>query len=171
MTFQVIDLNTASKRHLMTEYWLQVKAMGLAVNIQKFALWQCEWPDPNTPVTVCIDGFPQIVDATRLVPWDVLRTSLREWSFEPSTDLKHCWSLKDSELTCERQWDLQGSATPTLIVLEALMAAGWRAAPKDEAPENHKSGAQLLFALRDFVHWKSYCQCLFSLETRFSEGP
>ena len=157
----------------MTEYWRNVAAMGLAASIQKFMLWQCRWPDPSQPVVVCIDGFPEVVDITALVPWKVLRTSLREWSFEPSTESQHCWSLTASALTCEREWDLKDSATPTLLVIEALMGAGWRAAPKAEVPEAHHPGAaraQLRFALRDFVYWKAYYQCLFSLDSICQKG-
>ena len=170
LCFQIIDPHVATKRHLLTERWMEVRSMQLACTVQRYTLWQCDRPDPTKAVSVCIDGFPDVIDVMALAPWAALRVTLREWSFEEHTDLPYCLSLTNSSLTCEHEWDPRAKDTPALVVLEALLQEGWRAARKEKVPESHHLGVALRFLPCDFVQWKPYLQCLLSLELLLHKG-
>ena len=76
-------------------------------------------------MTLTLAGMPEVIDIFALAPWPLLRTALRERSAAGDASAG-CLLVGHSTLVSERQWDLCSDDTLALIILEALLEAGWR---------------------------------------------
>ncbi len=184
--FRVLDCAVGHKKHNLTTRWVQVKSMAMPMSIQKLSAVAVD-SDHQEPVqdvaqdrTLIPDGVPEVIDFLSFVPWEVVRCSLQEWSsvaVRPASTLAGCGALHVSNpvVASARPWVFADEGTPMVVLVDALLAQGWRAARTlADSPRSHSTGAdhrgKLFFIKRLQLQWKPYFQCLLSLPDLAAKG-
>ncbi len=163
--FRVLDVAVAAKKHNHTLRWLRVRSMAMPVSLQKLS---AVGPATATQCTLIPDGVPEIVDILAYLPWAAIRGNLREWStVRPSVTTKSAVDVSDPVVVSDRQWNLTDRGAPMVVLVDTLLARGWRAvASPQRCPRSYSPASpRLVFALsRLRRQWKPLLQCLLSLD-------
>ena len=111
-------------------------------------------------------GMPDIVDFLRVAEWPTLRFGLRTWA-PGASDSCGSVSLTGGSLVSDTAWNYRTGPVPVLVLLEKLIAAGWRMLPaKQRPPPDHtlKQGpGHLVMNNSGACASRSYLQCLVCL--------
>ena len=152
--FVLVDKSSGRKKALRTASSLQRK-VAMPVSVQPM---RCFGGVGQHESAVEHDGLPHEVDLLQMSSWSDFRTGLRQWASEPSS-VPGVIGLGSSTIahapTCWRN-----ESTPTLCILEGLVAAGWS---RGKSPPEHTAASAKTFGVRDPIASKSYLRCLLGL--------
>ncbi len=178
--FRILDRAVADKKHNLTLRWLDVKCMAMPMSIQKLSAVGASTGSGSGSVdgvqlTLAPDGLPEIVDFLAFLPWAAIRCSLQEWSKVCASTIASGLDVSEPVPASSREWVLADQSTPTIVIVDALLARGWRAAPRlAQCPQSHSvapaADAMVFHLQRLRPLWKPYLQCLLELEALGGRG-
>ncbi len=177
--FRALDCAVAAKKHNLTLRWLHVKSMAMPVSLQKLSATSAGAGGVSCPeqVTLVPDGEPVIVDLLAFLPWETIRGALQEWStVRASSGGGGSVDVSSPIPVAGREWVLTEQSTPMVVLVDTLLARGWRAVAKlAQCPKSYSmasaTGKAMVFPLQHLrPQWKPYFQCLLSLEALAARG-
>jgi hypothetical protein len=109
--WQVLDMDVARKRFIRTGFAHRVRSMCVPVSVQPHVV-HSRGQYPSQELQVTATGPPDIVDATQLAPWPLLRCALRQWGPLGPADTPMCLTAGHSELVAARALGHEGRHDP-----------------------------------------------------------
>ncbi len=159
--FRVLDCAVGHKKHNLTTRWMEVKSMAMPMSIQKLSAVDNVEPvsDVSQERILIPDGVTEVIDFLSFIPWTVVRNSLHEWStaaVRPASASRGggAFHVSNRVVASARPWVFTDQSTPMVVLIDALLAQGWRAASAlADCPHSHSTGADTVAKL--FFHQAS----------------
>ena len=122
--FQVVMSDPGRRKQISSLYTRWAKEKDQLVMMQAYMPVPSQDTDCDS-VVVYPWGSPDPIDLLSLAEWPVFRKGLRVWDLE-ACHSPGCIRLRGGTPVGNIKWDVRKGPVPALVVLECLVAAGWR---------------------------------------------